>query len=147
MNRASSLRLVVVTLGQRISAEVQRLMEEAHMMDAMALDAAGTVATGQLMRRLVEGVCEDALASGLGTTIRYGPGYTGWELDDLGVLFADLSGREVPVSLTEQLSMRPEKSLVNVVGVVPGGRAAPEIVPCRICDLESCSARREPYRG
>jgi hypothetical protein len=64
------------------------------------------------------------------------------------VLFSYLETEPLPVRLNEQLMMIPEKSLLCVIGIAPGARLAPpEVVPCRLCDLESCSLRRAPYRG
>jgi len=145
--RATALRLVIVTLGPRFAPEVERLMEESSAMDAMVFDAAGTVVATGLIHRLVEGICREALEHGRGTTIRYGPGYTGWGIRDIEVLFSYLEADEPPVRLTEQLMMIPVKSLLNVVGITPHGKRSAETLPCRICDLRHCSARREPYRG
>ncbi len=146
LSRAQGVEIVVVTLGARVGNEVRRLMETGGMLEAMALDAAGTTAIQQLLQQLIERLCVEAQERGLGTTIRYGPGYTGWELPDIGVLFACLEDEEVPVHLNEQLAMAPEKSLLNIVGLTPGGKVAPEVVPCRICDLEHCAARQLPFR-
>ncbi len=146
LSRAQGLEIVVVTLGARVGEEVRRLMDASCMLEAMALDAAGTTVTHQLLQELVERLCVEAQQRGFGTTIRYGPGYTGWNLPDIGVLFSSLEGEGVPVQLNEQLAMVPDKSLLNIVGLTPGGKTAPEIVPCRICDLEHCAARQVPFR-
>ncbi|MBW2698143.1 MAG: hypothetical protein JRE70_16795 [Deltaproteobacteria bacterium] len=145
LGQATALRLVVVTLGDRIGPEVRRLMDEEGMIDAMVFDAAGTVSTHFVIRHLVERVCREALDAGGGTTIRYGPGYTGWALPDIEVLFSYLDPEELPLRLTEQLTMLPEKSVLNVVGLTPGGKRSADLVPCRICDLQNCTVRRVPY--
>jgi hypothetical protein len=144
LRHARSLCVVVVTLGSRIGAEIRRLMEEAATLDAWALDAASSAATNDLLRQLVEQICTGALARQRGTTIRYGPGYTGWEIRDMAVLFSYLEREALPLQINEQLMLVPEKSLLNVVGITPSGRAAPEVLPCRVCDLEHCTARRAP---
>ncbi len=146
LGRAQGLEIVVVTLGARIAEEVRRLMDASCMLEAMALDATATAATNQLLQQLIERLCVEASGRGFGTTIRYGPGYTGWELHDIEVLFACLAGQGVPIHLNAQLAMLPEKSLLNIVGLNPGGIAAPEVLPCRICDLEHCAARQVPFR-
>jgi hypothetical protein len=147
LRRARSLCVAVVTLGPHIGAEIRRLMEEDSVVDAWALDAAGSAATNDLLRQLIEQICVGALAQERGTTIRYGPGYTGWEIRDMAVLFSYLEHEALPLQINEQRMLVPEKSLLNVVGMTPTGRAAPEVLPCRICDLEHCTARRVPYRA
>lgn len=147
LRRAVAIDLVLVSLGERISPAVRALVDEGKMIEAMALDAAATVATNALMRRMREHVCRQALDRGLGATIRYGPGYTDWKLEDIAILFSYLRDRDVPVRLNEQMMLVPEKSLLCVIGLVPGKKSAPDVIPCRICDLQHCTARRAPFTG
>jgi hypothetical protein len=172
LRRARWLKVCLVTLGAPITAEIRRLMAKSCAIEALALDAAATVATNAMMGKLRERICAEAGERHCGTTIAYGPGYTGWDIRDLPVLFSCLGPaasvgsagplpvgslgsaksdrlletESLPVRLNEALMMIPEKSLLCVVGVVLGGRAAPEVEPCRLCDLEPCSVRRAPYR-
>jgi hypothetical protein len=111
------------------------------------VDAIGSVVAETLMGRLGRIIQGRAQRRQNGTTIHYGPGYAGWRLADQGVLFSYFSHEDVPVRLNEQLMMKPVKSLIGIVGLTPGGKHAPEIIPCQLCDLESCSMRRIKYRG
>jgi len=147
LRKADAVLLLLVTLGDAFSTEVRRLSAEGAMLEAMVLDAAGTVATNALMKRLRKLGSSQAVERGYGATIRYGPGYTGWDIRDMAVLFNYLDPEEVPVRLNPQMMMIPEKSLIALVGLTPNGKVAQEPVPCRICDLENCSVRREPYRN
>jgi len=146
LSRAEAVIVLIVTLGEKFTKEVRRLSSEGSMLEAMALDASGTVATNELMNQLRKRACREAQQRGYGATIRYGPGYTGWELRDMAVLFSYFDREDAPVRLNPQMMMTPEKSLLNLVGLTSDGRVAREPVPCRICDLENCSVRREPYR-
>jgi len=146
LSRAEAVIVLIVSLGEKFTKEVRRLASEGSMLEAMALDAAGTVATNELMNQLRKRACNEAKQRGFGATIRYGPGYTGWELSDMSVLFSYFAREDIPVRLNPQMMMIPEKSLLNLVGLTNDGRVAQEPVPCRICDLESCSVRQEPYR-
>jgi hypothetical protein len=146
MRRATSVRICLATVGARISAEVERLIAAGSMLEAWALDAAASVAVKALMIELRRRVCTEAGADNCSTTLRYGPGYTGWRLEDIPVLFAYIGEEGSPVRLNGQAMMTPAKSLLNVIGLVPGGHSATrEVVPCRICDLEPCSIRQVPY--
>lgn len=148
LRRATSVEVCLVTLGGAVSAEVSRLVADGSMIEALALDAAATAATNGLMEELRERVCATAAERRSGTTIPYGPGYTGWRIGDMPVLLSCLDQADVPVRLNEQLMMIPQKSLLCVVGIVPGGkRGRTEVLPCRLCDLDHCSLRRAPYRG
>lgn len=145
MRRARALRLVVTTLGDRISLEIRRLIDENCMLEGLALDAAATAAVHALTEQLIRQSCHDAQARGLGTTPRYAPGYTGWSIHDIAVLFATLEPEHIPVRLNAQLMMRPEKSLLSIVGLTDDGRIASPVEQCRGCDLIHCSARKAPW--
>ena len=146
LRRATALQLCLVTVGHEVMAEIERLVAAGAMVEALALDAAASTAVKGLMAAVRQRVCTDAQARGYGTTLRYGPGYTGWHLRDTEILFSYLDVERLPVRLNEQLMMLPAKSLLSVIGLVPGGHAAaPEGVSCRMCDLAHCSVRQLPH--
>ncbi|MFI5398322.1 MAG: hypothetical protein ACHQ9S_22525 [Candidatus Binatia bacterium] len=142
LRRAQHLEVCLVTLGSQVTAEISRLMAENCVVEALAFDAAATVATNALMAQLRERICAEVTERNCGTTHHYGPGYTGWDIQDLPILFSCLETEDLPVRLNQQLMMIPEKSLLGVVGIVPGGRRLRQVAPCRLCDLERCSVRR-----
>lgn len=144
LRRATAVRICLATVGAAVMEEIQRLVAAGAMVEALALDAGASAAVTRVMAAVRERVCNDARVRGFGTTIRYGPGYTGWRLEDTAVLFSYLDRHRLPVELNGQFMMLPAKSLLNVIGLVPGGSAAAEVVPCRICDLEHCSVRQFP---
>lgn len=147
LRRATSVEICLVTVGSRVTTEINRLVSDGDMVEAMALDAAASVATSLLMAQLRTHVCGVALERRCGATLPYGPGYTGWRLEDTRTLFSCLAGESVPVRLNQQLMMVPEKSLLNVIGIRPDRLGAPpDVIPCRLCDLARCSFRRTPYR-
>ena len=76
-----------------------------------------------------------------------GPGYTGWHFDDQATLFSFFDQGTIPIDLSDGIMMQPKKSLLGMVGLTPGGKEAPEIEPCRICDLQNCAMRKQPFRG
>jgi hypothetical protein len=147
LRRATSLRICLVTVGPKIIPEIERLMATGAMVEALAFDAAASAATSTLMAELRERICAQATQRDCGTTPRYAPGYTGWHIQDTSTLFAYLDKESVPIRLNQQLMMIPAKSLLGVIGIVPGGHsAAHEVLPCRLCDLVRCSVRRAPYQ-
>lgn len=146
LRHAKAVKVCLVTLGSPAAMEIRQLVADDCAMEALALDAAASAATNTLMGRIHERVCSEASERNCGTTVQYGPGYTGWDIIDLHVLFECLGGGELPVRLNEQLMMVPEKSLLGVIGIVPGSRSRSRVVvPCRACDLEGCSVRTAPF--
>ena len=148
LRRATSLQICLVTAGPAITPEIERLMAAGCMVEALALDAAASAAASALMAELRKRICAQATERNHGTTLRYAPGYTGWHIQDTPTLFSHLGKENLPVRLNEQLMMVPAKSLLSVIGIVPGGHSAVrEVLPCRLCDLERCSVRQIPYRA
>jgi hypothetical protein len=147
LRRATNLEVCIATVGARVTAAINDLVTAGAMVEALALDAAASVATTSLMTQLRARVCGEALEQNCGTTLAYGPGFTGWRPEDTTTVFALLEADPFPVRLNEQLMMIPQKSLLNVMGIEPGGhRTQSEVVPCRLCDLVRCSLRQAPYR-
>lgn len=144
LRRATSLQICLATVGAEVMSEIERLVATGSMVEALALDAAASAAVKVLMAAVREQVCTDAEKRHCGTTLRYGPGYTGWRLEDTAVLFSYLDAARLPVRLNEQRMMMPAKSLLSVIGLVPGGHVTAEVPSCRICDLERCSVRQTP---
>ena len=148
LRRATSVRICLATVGPEIMPEIERLMATGAMVEALALDAAASAAANALMAQLRQRICTQATERNSGTTLRYAPGYTGWHIRDTPTLFSYFDKESVPIRLNQQLMMIPAKSLLGVVGIVPGGRsAAHEVLSCRLCDLERCSVRRAPYQS
>jgi len=147
LRRATSVEICLATVGSRVTTEINGLVASGDMIEAMTLDAAASVVTSVLMAQLRKRVCVEALDRKCGATLPYGPGYTGWQIEDTVTLFSYLAAETLPVHLNEQLMMVPEKSLLNVIGIRPDRLGAPpEVIPCRLCDLARCSFRRAPYR-
>lgn len=146
MRKARTLRLFVATLGDPVSREIERLVHDNQMPEAMALDAAATAAVHALTEDLIRRTCDEVQQLGLGTTHRFAPGYTGWSIGDIAALFAALRHEQMPVQLNAQLMMRPEKSLLSIVGLTDDGHIAAPLEQCRGCDLLRCTARKAPYR-
>ena len=148
LRNAESCVLLLASAGDPITEEARRLMAEGKQGQALALDAVGSTMVVEAMKALTDIVSEQAQARGFGTTLRVGPGYTGWNFGDQAILFRFFEGREgLPISMSDGIMMRPQKSLLGMVGLNPGGKKAPEIEPCRLCDLQNCMMRKAPYRA
>jgi hypothetical protein len=145
LRHAMSVELCLVSLGHAITAEVHRLLAADQMIAALALDAAASAATHALIARFRERLCTEAAHEACGTTIPYGPGYTGWDIRDLpGLLSCFTTNDEPPpVRLSAHQMMVPEKSLLCVIGIVSRKEASHQhVMPCRLCDLTTCSLRQ-----
>lgn len=147
LRKSDAVTILLVTAGRKVTDESRRLMAAGKMTQALAVSAVGSAMVVDLMKELTHQVFQVAQQRGYGTTLRVGPGYTGWHLNDQSTLFAFYEEKNIPVTLNHGVMMEPEKSLLGMVGMTPGGKQAPEIEPCRICDLKGCDMRKMPFRG
>jgi hypothetical protein len=147
LRRATDLEVCIATVGTRVTTAVNNLVAAGAIVEALALDAAASAATTSLMTLLRARVCKEAREQNFGTTLAYGPGFIGWRIEDTTTVFSLFEGDPLPVRLNEQLMIIPAKSLLNVMGIEPGGPTTrSEVVPCRLCDLTRCSLRQAAYR-
>lgn len=148
LRNAESVIILLASAGDKTTLESRRLMSEGKSGQALAIDAVGSAMVVEAMKALTDRVSDDAEKRGYGTTLRVGPGYTGWHFGDQAILFRFFEGLEgLPITMSDGVMMQPQKSLLGMVGLNPGGKRAPEIEPCRLCDLQNCMMRKAPFRG
>jgi hypothetical protein len=138
--------ILLVTAGAQISSK-SKLSQDQDPLTAFILDALGSAMVVELMQSLTRQVFDGAQQRDYGTTLRSGPGYTGWHIDDQAVLYSCFDGQTIPVLFEQDAMMRPQKTLLGLLGLRPNGKQAPEIEPCRICDLPDCRMRKFKFRG
>lgn len=148
LRQAEAVVILLASAGDAATQLSRQLMADGKQGQALAMDAIGSAMVVEAMKALTDVVSAEAEARGYGTTLRVGPGYTGWQFGDQSILFRFFDGKTgVPVTMSDGIMMRPQKSLLGMVGLNPGGKRAPEIEPCRLCDLKNCMMRKAPYRG
>jgi len=123
---ATSLTICLGTVGPSIMAEIKALAAADCTVEGLALDAAGSVALTLFMTQLRKRVAADAKARNCSTTLRYGSDHRGWKGENSTTLLSYLGGEALPVGLNERRMLVPEKSLLEVIGLVPalGGTRA-----------------------
>lgn len=148
LRQAEAVVILLASAGDKTTEVSRRLMADGKQGQALVMDAIGSAMVVEAMKALTDVVAVEAEQRGYGTTVRVGPGYTGWQFGDQSVLFRFFEGRlGLPITMSDGIMMRPQKSLLGMVGLNPGGKRAPEIEPCRLCDLKNCMMRKAPYRG
>ncbi len=141
--RAGRLWLFAGTVGDRLSAEIQRLFSAGDPAAAVMLDAAASESA-----ELLVGALERRLAARPGGRARsavlaYSPGYCGWHVSGQRALFAALAPEEIGITLNPSCLMHPLKS---VSGVLVAGH--PDIHDfdddfpfCSECSTRDCRVR------
>ncbi|MBD3368480.1 MAG: hypothetical protein GF405_09970 [Candidatus Eisenbacteria bacterium] len=145
--RAEQLTLFVVTLGHELSDRIRALFDEGDIALGATLDAVASegteLAAEWLERRLDD---EWAAAGGLSegaVSLRYSPGYCGWNVTGQRALFAELRPEAIDVRLNESCLMEPLKSISGVVVTGPPAihRFDDDYAFCSVCRTRECRAR------
>ncbi len=142
----TSATILVVTIGEAIEQEASRLMNQGHGIQGYILDAIGSCAAESAADSLQAEIEKIARNRKLATTLRYSPGYCGWDIVEQKILFKAIDASRVGVSLTDSCLMLPRKSISGIIGIGEPGVVAETPCPCEQCDDEDCKARRMPRR-
>lgn len=146
--------LVAVSAGRSCEEYARRLWQESKPDEYFFLEMFGSAVVEHLMATMNGRICDLAERDGLAAIPHYSPGYTGWDVADQVPLF-ELIGRGLGQPLPEAFEvlasgmLRPKKSLIAVVGLVPQSlqaRMTSRWIPCEACSLSPCAYRRRPYR-
>ena len=137
-------KVFVATVGPEIEEEIQKFTDENRMSEASILDAIASVAIENTVDQFQKMVDEELSDKGLGTTLRFSPGYCDWPIQEQRKVFQVVDGEKIDVSLTDTCLMHPRKSVSGVFGIShdDGGKQR-NLNPCTQCGMRHCTARRK----
>ncbi|HPU00823.1 MAG: hypothetical protein GX890_00665 [Firmicutes bacterium] len=127
---ASRLYLALCTIGPDLEKRVAELMA-GDMMQAMALDGAGTAAVSEVSRQVRERIAASAEKEGLSAGMHANPGQEGWPIEQQRIIFSLVPAEKIGMRLTESCLMLPRKSVSFVIGC--GEKMSAGNVPCDFC--------------
>jgi hypothetical protein len=105
-----------VTVGAGITAEIQRLMAEKRMTEAMLLDAFGSEAVESAVGAFYSMLKGFVSARGFELTRRFSPGYGDWPLNVQRAVTDFLNAERIGVSVNDASLLMPEKTVTAVAG-------------------------------
>jgi hypothetical protein len=131
----------VCTIGSALEEEVTRLSAGGELLEAVVLDAAGSVAAEAAAEFMDQRIREEAAGLGLRTSCRASPGYGDWDVREQAKLFQIVPAERIGVRLSESSMMMPRKSVSFAVHIAERPARLRSENSCRNCDREDC-----PYR-
>lgn len=144
---AQFLALAAVTLGKRVSEEIESLYKK-NMALAVMLDSVASYSADKASR-VLQTLVGDRLVSESQTpqdirVLWYSPGYCGWHISGQQKLFAALNPQQIDMTLTERFLMIPLKSISGVlVAGDPNIHRFPNTFPfCAHCKNHNCRYRQ-----
>jgi hypothetical protein len=145
--RAERLELFAFTLGERISAEIERLFTGVDFALGSVLDAVASLAADNAGRLAEEWLESRVAAQGKRVVppraCLYSPGYCGWHISSQGKLFSALRPQAIGMSLNASFLMTPLKSISGVLVAGPAAihRISAGYPFCDRCQSPACQER------
>jgi len=144
-----SLTLMMVTVGDQLDKEVERLFSEQLPTKALIIDAIGSDAVERAADYINEYIKNDARRKGYATRFRFSPGYGGWSIEHQRDLIKAVDGASIDVTLTDSCQLQPRKSVSAVIGwyiqcdgkLQPPRESREQVTKCRQCDVQDCQFR------
>jgi hypothetical protein len=130
-----------VTIGSALEERVRAAFDAAELLDAVLLDAAGSVACEAACDLLQAAVCPQ------GTSERYSPGYCHWSVQGQRHMFSLVEPDRVGVELLASMLMRPLKSVTGVVVRASAETLRVPVEVCARCDARGCTRRQAKTTG
>lgn len=136
---ATEVAFFITTAGatlEQLTGEARRrndLLQE-YVYDIIGSEIAEAAASG-----LEDHLREEAIKEGKNISMRFSPGYCGWELTDQKKFFSFFPANFCGVSLTESCLMRPVKSVSGIIGIGTGSFR--KTYRCNICNDQYCIYR------
>ncbi len=147
LQRADTLALFAITLGEDVSREITRLFAENEFAPAAMLDAAASEGANAAAL-VVEKSYRDHLRrngslDSSAATMPFSPGYCGWHVSGLRTLFDVLRPIEIGLILSDSCLMHPLKSISGVIVAGPKDIFEFEdtFLFCAECEPRSCRDR------
>jgi len=130
-----------VTIGPALETRVEELFGSTELLEAVLLDAAGSVATEATCDLLQQTLCGGAESE------RYSPGYCGWSMHGQKMMFSLVEPERLGVELLDTMLMRPLKSVTGVVVRATRELLRVDEAVCAECDARGCTRRRAKFVG
>ena len=146
---AEFFAFALCTVGERIEGGIETLNAEGKMVEGLILDALGSAAVSELAETVASEIRQWARERGYGVSRAFGPGAGAgdWPLANQRLVFGRLPAGELGVTLTDDLLMKPRKSLTFVVGIGENVMRASHLFSCAGCPRADCPFRYVPGGG
>lgn len=132
--------IFLVTMGHTVDKLIEKYLKKRPAYGYI-LDTAASMAAESAVANL-ESVIEDKLPAKAGMTDRYSPGYCDWPLEGQKNLFDIIPYEKLDVTLNENYSMIPRKSIAGMIGICPANFADASGTACTYCEKKNCPYRR-----
>ena len=141
-----AVAFILVSLGQGLEKKVSSILSNGHTVEALVLDAIGTVMLFNMAAELIERVYEEGTDCGLYPLMRIEPGQRNIPLALHRDILENLPAVKEIVSLSDSLMLNPKKSLSTVLLLSRQKNEEFSDKGCEGCAMENCQFRKSKER-
>jgi len=138
------MAFAVCTIGPALEMEVTRLAAAGKTLQAVVLDAIGSVAAEATADAVEQQIAAEVSGQGLRVSCRASPGYGNWDIRSQTALFSLVPAERIGVRLSETCMMIPRKSVSFAVHVAREPVRLRGESSCTDCNQRDCPYRRAP---
>jgi hypothetical protein len=119
LSGCTSVVVFVLTMGEKLDLEAQKLQSEENLIGALFLETAAWLAVERGTQLFATSLRKWAQLHGCRLTRRFAPGYDSWPLSDQPSLFSLFDGIPLTIRLLESCAMVPKMSRSGLYGLRP----------------------------
>lgn len=143
VKNATEVAFFITTAGGTLEQLTMEARKSDDFLQEYVYDIIGSEIAEAAASGLEEQLRGEAAREGKNISMRFSPGYCGWELTDQRKFFSFFPGNFCGVSLTESCLMRPVKSVSGIIGIGPGSFRT--TYRCNICNDKYCIYRNKKH--
>ncbi|MBI2416528.1 MAG: hypothetical protein HYV28_01225 [Ignavibacteriales bacterium] len=136
LERSDYLYVFVVSIGGEAEKLVKKLMAAGEYLHGYFADIIASAYTESCAAWVEKIISDRAAVAGEECTMRYSPGYCGWDVEEQKKLFSLLPDGFCGVQLSKSALMIPLKSISGILGT--GKSVVREEYQCGICEMNDC---------
>jgi hypothetical protein len=138
------MAFAVCTIGPALEMEVTRLIAAGNTLQAVVLDAIGSVAAEATATAVEQQIAAEVSSQGLRISCRASPGYGNWDIRSQTALFSLVPAEQIGVRLSETCMMIPRKSVSFACHVAREPVRLRGESSCTDCNQLDCPYSRAP---
>jgi hypothetical protein len=145
IKHSSEVALFICTAGNSIEAKTGNAKREKDLLLEYVYDVIGSEIAEVAASKLEAHLRKVKKNEGKNVSMRFSPGYCGWEVNEQKMLFKFFPDNYCHIALTESSFMTPVKSVSGIMGI--GSYSFKTNYQCSICKDQNCIYRNRKIRG
>jgi len=141
VKNSASIAFFIATAGATLEKLTAEARKNDDLLQEYVFDIIGSEIAEAAASALEDHLRADAEKEGRNISMRFSPGYCGWDLTDQKKFFSFFPGNYCGVTLTESCLMRPVKSVSGIIGIGTGSFR--KTYRCNICNDQYCIYRNK----